>query len=335
MVMYVFRRLAYLGLLVLGMSVIVFLFVRALPGDPAVMAAGGVDATPETIAHATHELGLDRPLLVQYGIFVGSVFTGNFGRSLATRHPIGEDLRSFLPATVELAVAAICISTAIGVPLGIVAALRRNRWLDQLLKSLSVFTSSMPVYWVGLVAVLIFYRFVEILPAAGRLSFGSVPPPLVTGLLTVDSLLAGDLSLFGEALRHLVLPATVLSGISFGVTLNVTRAAFLEVLREPYINTARAKGLSELAVIAKHGLKNAAIPIVTVVGLQLGQLMGGVILTETIFSWPGLGLYLVRAIDTLDYPIIMTCTLVYSLAYGALNFIVDLLYLALNPQIST
>jgi peptide/nickel transport system permease protein len=332
---YIFRRLAYLALVVLGMSVIVFGFVRVLPGDPAVMAAGGADATPETIAHARKELGLDQPLPVQYSIYVRNIFTGNFGRSLATRHPIGEDLRSFLPATIELALAAVCISALLGIPLGIVAAVRADRWLDQLARSLSIFASSMPVYWLGLVAVLVFYRFLGFLPAGGRLSFGVTPAPFVTGLYTVDGLLAGDLRLFGDALRHLALPATVLSGISFGMIFNVTRASFLEVLKEPYINTARAKGLGELAVIAKHGLKNAAIPIVTVIGLQLGQLMGGVVLTETIFSWPGLGLYMVRAVDTLDYPIIMTCTLVYSLAYGILNFIVDLAYLALNPQITT
>lgn len=335
LIVYLARRLAYLVLVILGISMIVFLLVRALPGDPAVMAAGGADATPETIAHARKELGLDQPLIVQYGIFVRHVLTADFGRSLATRSPINVDLKSFVPATLELALAAIFISAVVGIPLGVLAAVFQGRWIDQLVKPSSIFVAAMPIYWLGLMAVLVFYRMLGLLPAGGRLGFTSTPPPAATGLFLVDSLLAGDLALFGDVLRHLVLPATVLSGVSVGVVLNVTRASFIDVLREPYMNTARAKGLSEARVLAKHGVKNAAIPIVTVIGLQLGQLMGGVVLTETIFSWPGVGLYMIRAIDTLDYPIVMACTLVYSISYAVLNLVVDLVYFALNPQIST
>jgi peptide/nickel transport system permease protein len=334
MILYVLRRLATLVVIAAALSVIVFALIQALPGDPAVMRAGGVEATPESVARARQELGLDLPLAVQYGRFVRNVLVADFGRSLITRQPIAEALRLYLPATVELALVAMLLSCTIGVPAGMLAAVYRNRWPDRLIKPVSIFAASMPLYWLGLVAVLVFYRLLGLLPAGGRLGLTVVPPPFATGLFTVDSLLAGDPALFADAVHHLVLPAAVLSGLPLGTVLNVTRIAFLDVLGEAYINTARAKGLSEARVIAKHALKNAAVPIVTVAGLQLGQLLGGVILTETIFSWPGRGLYMVQAIDTVDYPVIMACTLVYSVAGGLLNFLVDLLYLRLNPRLA-
>jgi peptide/nickel transport system permease protein len=246
-----------------------------------------------------------------------------------------DDLRSFWPASVELALAAIAISAVVGVPLGVLSAVRAGRWLDRLVTPGSVFLGSMPIFWLGLMAVLVFYRMLDLLPAGGRLTVGVTPPPPVTGLLLIDSLLAGNLGLFADALRHLILPASILSVISLAMITRVTRAAMLDILHEDYLRTARAKGLTEPRIVLKHALRNASIPVVTVLGIQLGQLIGGVVVTETIFSWPGLGLYAVTAVENQDYPAIMAFTLVTTVAYVAINLVVDLLYPLLNPQMRT
>jgi len=331
---YLARRLGSLVLVLLGMSVIVFLLLRSLPGDPAVMAAGGADATAEAIAKVREEMGLDEPLVVQYTLFVRNLLRGDLGRSIVTRREVLEDLKAFLPATVELAVASVFLACLVGIPMGVLSAVYRGRWLDALFKPLSVFAASMPVYWLGLMAILMFYGLLGWLPAGGRLSAGNVMPVQVTGLFTVDALLTGRPDLLWDALRHLALPAVVLSGISLGNIANLTRATMLEALAEPFIVTARGKGLPEAAVVMRHAFRNITMPVVTVVGLQLGQLMGGVVLTETIFSWPGLGLYAVSALDNFDYPILMVFTLVYSALYAGINILVDLLCALLNPQLS-
>jgi peptide/nickel transport system permease protein len=246
-----------------------------------------------------------------------------------------EDLAAFWPASAELALAAIAISAAVGIPLGVLSAVRAWRWLDRLITPGSVFLGSMPIFWVGLMAVLVFYRMLDVLPAGGRLTVGLTPPPALTGMLLVDALLARDVRVFLDALRHLVLPACVLSVISLAMVTRVTRAAMLDILHEDYLRTARAKGLAESRVIVKHGLRNASVPVLTVLGIQLGQLIGGVVVTETIFSWPGLGLYAVTAVENQDYPAIMAFTLVTTVAYVAINVVVDLLYPLLDPQTRT
>jgi peptide/nickel transport system permease protein len=251
------------------------------------------------------------------------------------RRPVVEDLRAFWPASVELALAAIAISAAVGIPLGVLSAVRAGRWLDRLITPGSVFLGSMPIFWLGLMAVLVFYRMLDVLPAGGRLTVGVTPPPAVTGMLLIDTLLARDLHVFADALRHLVLPACILSVISLAMVTRVTRAAMLDILHEDYLRTARAKGLSESLVILKHGLRNASVPVLTVLGIQLGQLIGGVVVTETIFSWPGLGLYAVTAVENQDYPAIMAFTLITTVAYVAINLVVDLLYPLLDPQTRT
>jgi peptide/nickel transport system permease protein len=246
-----------------------------------------------------------------------------------------EDLRAYWPASAELALAAIAISAVVGIPLGVLSAVRAGRWLDRLITPGSVFLGSMPIFWLGLMAVLVFYRVLDLLPAGGRLTVGLTPPPVVTGMLLIDSLLAGDAALFVDALRHLILPATILSVLSLAMITRITRAAMLDILHEDYLRTARAKGLSEPRIVLKHALRNASIPVITVVGLQLGQLIGGVVVTETIFSWPGLGLYAVTAVENQDYPAIMAFTLVTTVAYVVINLAVDLLYPLLNPQTRT
>ena len=331
----VLGRLPLLAVLMAAISLAVFVLSQYLPGDPAFIAAGGGDATPEMIAHARERLGLDRPMVIRYVFYMRSALLGDFGRSMVNNKPVSEDLRKFWPASVELALAAIAISALIGIPLGVVSAIRAGRWLDRLITPGSVFLGSMPIFWLGLMAVLVFYRQLDLLPAGGRLAVGMTPPPAITGLYLVDSLLSGPLVVFGDALRHLILPASILSVISLAMITRITRAAMLDILHEDYLRTARAKGLPEPRVVFKHALRNASVPIVTVVGIQLGQLIGGVVITETIFSWPGLGLYAVTAVENQDYPAIMAFTLLTTIVYVVINLGVDLLYPLLNPQTRT
>ena len=328
----VLGRLPLLAVLMAAISLAVFVLSQYLPGDPAFIAAGGGDATPEMIAHARERLGLDRPMVIRYVFYMRSALLGDFGRSMVNNKPVSEDLRKFWPASVELALAAIAISALIGIPLGVVSAIRAGRWLDRLITPGSVFLGSMPIFWLGLMAVLVFYRQLDLLPAGGRLAVGVTPPPTITGLYLVDSLLSGQLVVFGDALRHLILPASILSVISLAMITRITRAAMLDILHEDYLRTARAKGLPEPRIVLKHALRNASVPIVTVVGIQLGQLIGGVVITETIFSWPGLGLYAVTAVENQDYPAIMAFTLLTTIVYVVINLGVDLLYPLLNPQ---
>ena len=331
----VLGRLPLLAVLMAAISLAVFVLSQYLPGDPAFIAAGGGDATPEMIAHARERLGLDRPMVIRYVLYMRSALQGDFGRSMVNNKPVSEDLQKFWPASVELALAAIAISAIIGVPLGVLSAIRAGRWLDRLITPGSVFLGSMPIFWLGLMAVLVFYRQLDLLPAGGRLAVGMTPPPAITGLYLVDSLLSGQLVVFGDALRHLILPASILSVISLAMITRITRAAMLDILHEDYLRTARAKGLPEPRVVFKHALRNASVPIVTVVGIQLGQLIGGVVITETIFSWPGLGLYAVTAVENQDYPAIMAFTLLTTIVYVVINLGVDLLYPLLNPQTRT
>jgi peptide/nickel transport system permease protein len=285
------------------------------------------------IAHARERLGLDRPVWVRYLYYMRNALQGDFGRSMVNGKPVIEDIRKFWPASLELALAAIAISAAAGIPLGVLSAVHAGRWLDRLITPGSVFLGSMPIFWLGLMAVLVFYRLLDLLPAGGRLSVSMAPPAAVTGMYLADSLLARDVAVFGDALRHLVLPASILSVISLAMITRVTRAAMLDILHEDYLRTARAKGVPELRVVLKHALRNASVPILTVVGLQLGQLIGGVVITETIFSWPGLGLYAVTAVENQDYPALMAFTLVTTVVYVLINLLVDLLYPLLNPQV--
>jgi peptide/nickel transport system permease protein len=331
----VLRRLPLLVVLLAAIALAVFALAQKLPGDPAFIAAGGGDASPEMIAAARARLGLDRPFWVRYVYYMRNVAQGDLGRSMVNGKPVREDIARFWPASLELALAAIAISALVGIPLGVASSVRAGRWLDRLITPGSVFLGSMPIFWLGLMAVLVFYRYLDLLPAGGRLTVGMVPPPPVTGMLLVDSLIAGDGAVFADALRHLVLPAAILSVISLAMITRVTRAAMLDILHEDYLRTARAKGVSESRVVFKHALRNASVPILTVVGLQLGQLIGGVVVTETIFSWPGLGLYAVTAVENQDHPAILAFTLVSTVAYVAINLAVDLLYPLLNPQTRT
>lgn len=327
------RRLPLLVLLLAAISAAVFTLTQYLPGDPAFIAAGGGDATPEMVEHARARLGLDRPMGIRYLLYMRNALTGDLGRSLVNRRPVIEDLRAFWPASVELALAAIAISAVVGIPLGVLSAVWAGRWIDRLITPGSVFLGSMPIFWLGLMAVLVFYRMLDVLPAGGRLTVGVTPPPAVTGMLLIDALLARDLRVFVDALRHLVLPACILSVISLAMVTRVTRAAMLDVLHEDYLRTARAKGLSESLVILKHGLRNAAVPVLTVLGIQLGQLIGGVVVTETIFSWPGIGKLTIDATRAFDYPILMGVLLITAALVVLANLLADIAYAFVDPRI--
>lgn len=334
MLRFVARRLFSLVFVVFGMSLMMFLISHALPGDPARVAAGGVEATAEMIRIAQDELGLDRPLAAQYGLYVKRGLTGDFGRSIVTRRRIVDDLREYFPATVELTLAAMLFACVIGVPLGMVSALWKGKVIDHLTRIVALFGISMPIFWLGLVAILIFYVWLGVLPSGGRLDYSFLPPPRVTGLYTVDSLLTGDVEKLASALKHLVLPAVVLSSVSLAFIARMTRSCMLEVLSEDYVRTARAKGLAERGVIGKHALRNASVPVVVTIGLQLGTLMGGAVLTETIFTWPGVGTYAITAVENQDYPALMGFAVAFSLLYAFINVAVDVSTAWLNPRVS-
>ena len=330
---FLLRRLAYLAYVLIGMSLLMFVVSRMLPGDPALIYAGEQNVTTETLERARRELGLDRRLVVQYVLYMQRLARGDFGRSLVTRERIVEDLKRYYPATVELALAAIAIACLVGIPVGIFSAVFAGRWLDHVSRAVALFLNAMPVFWLGLMAIVLFYARLDWLPAGGRVSDAHREPPRLTGLYTIDFLAAGDWAGLGSALSHLVMPSIVLSALSMGVLARIARASLLEVLEQQYVMAARAKGLAEWVVIGKHALRNAAVTIVTVLGLQFGNLVGGAVLTESIFSWPGVGRYAVRAIETTDFPAIMGFAITFAVLYSLVNLAVDVTYYALNPRV--
>jgi ABC-type dipeptide/oligopeptide/nickel transport system permease component len=334
MLNFILKRTGSLAVTILGMSLLMFLISRTLPGDPARAAAGGIDASVEMVQHAIKEYGLDKPLIIQYFIYMEHLLRGDLGRSLVTRRPIIEDLRIFYPATFELTFYGILFACIVGIPLGILSAIRRGTWIDHLSRFASLFMVAMPLFWLGLVAIFVFYAKLGIFPGGGRLSYDLVTVKTITGILTLDAMLLRDFELFKDAAYHLILPMVILSSVSLGIIARMTRSCMLEVMGENYIVTARAKGLRERAVMMKHALRNAIIPVLTVVGLQFGILMGGAVITETVFSWPGVGRYAILSVDNKDFPAIMGFAITFSFFYAIINLIVDILYAYINPKIS-
>jgi peptide/nickel transport system permease protein len=264
---------------------------------------------------------------------MAGLFTGDLGRSFSTKRPVADDLRAFLPATVELTLVSLLIAIVVGVPIGIVAAIRRNSGIDYVGRGVATLGLSLPPFWIGLLAQLVFYSGLTLLPVGGRLSQDVVAPATITGLYTIDSLLTGQIATFGNALNHLVLPALVLSFGTTAVFVRLVRTSLLEVLSQEYVRTAHAKGLSERVVVLRHALRNALLPVLTIGGLQLGLLLSGALLVESIFSWPGIGRYTAQAIVSSDYNGIMGVTIVLAVVYLLINTVVDLLYAWLDPRI--
>jgi len=314
------------------MSLLVFVVFNLVPGDPA-RAVAGLDASPEKVASIRAEYGFDRPLIEQYFRYVSRLVRGDWGASLLTRLPVIDDLARHFPATLELSLASLLIAAMVGLPLGILAAVFHDRVWDHLARALALIGVATPVFWLALFLQLVFYRYLDWLPAQGRLGLLDLPPPRVSGLYVLDSFLAGQWGTFVSSLKHLVLPAFALSQMSLAIIMRIVRASVLETLSEDYVRTARARGLPEWRVLTKHVFRNASLPLLTVLGLQFGTLLGGAVLTEAIFSWPGLGSYAVRAVTGLDLPAIMGVAILMSAVYLVVNLIVDLGYLVIDPRL--
>jgi len=329
---YLVRRVLLSSLAIFGVLVIVFVLSHLIPGDP-IAAILGPQAPNDLIEDLRQRWGLDRPLHEQFIRFVGRLARGDLGTSLATHRPVVQDLREFFPATIELATAAILVGVISGLFVGIVSAVAHGRWVDHLVRFLSLIGLSMPVFWLGLILLYLFYYRVPLLPGPGQLDIFMSRPPVVTGLITVDALLALDFVALRNALAHMVLPAIVLGSHALVGIARITRASMLEVLGLDYIKVARAKGLPERSVVLRHALRNALLPIITVIGIYYGGLLEGAVLTETVFGWPGLGRYATSAILSQDFAAIMGATVLIALVFSMANLAVDLAYGFLNPKI--
>jgi peptide/nickel transport system permease protein len=331
---YILRRVILAIPLLIGITLIAFAISQFVPSDPVVANLGqSAMSDPTIVAAFRKEWGLDRPLHEQYLTYLGNLLQGDMGRSIKSRRPVIEDLRAYLPATIELATMATLIGTTLGVLFGVVSAVRRNAGIDFVVRTISLIGVSLPVFWLALVALQVFYARLGWFPGPGRLPVGAEPPPQLTGMVTVDALLAGDWPTLWSGLRHLMLPALVLSTFTVGLVTRVTRSSMLEVLGAEYIRTAYAKGLRERLVVVRHALRNALIPVITVVGLSYGNLLAGTVLTETIFAWPGIGWYAYRASTSLDFPAIMGVSMVIALIFVIVNLVVDVLYFVLDPRL--
>ena len=332
MARFILRRLAGLLFVLLGVSILTFFLAQIVPVDPAATALGS-NAREEQIAAYRQQLGLDQPAPVQYLSYMGRLLQGDLGQSIRTRRPVIDDLIDYLPATIELSLAAMLVAVLIGIPLGMVASLRRNSWVDALARIFALIGGSMPIFYTGLLALGIFWRQLQWLPGPGRLDATLTPPTHITGLFTLDALLTGNWTIFWNACAHLLLPALVLGYFSTAVLLRMTRSSMLEMLGQDYVRTARAKGIGERVVISRHVFKNALPPILTTIGITFGSLLSGAVLTETIFSWPGLGRYATTSVTTLDYPAVMGVTLVAAFIYPLVNTLVDIGYSVIDPRI--
>jgi dipeptide transport system permease protein len=315
-----------------GMTLLAFFLIRLVPGDPIETMAGERGIDPVRHEALRKEYGLDRPLAVQYGVYVGRVLHGDLGKSMITQEPVVREFAALFPATIELAVGAIVFALLIGLPAGMVAAVRRNSAFDHGLMGASLTGYSMPIFWWGLLLILLFSVQLGWTPVSGRIDVRHFVEP-VTGFLTIDTLLSGEKGAFRSALAHLVLPTIVLGTYPLAIIARMTRSAMLEVLGEDYIRTARAKGLSKLRVVGLHAFRNALIPVVTVIGLQVGVLFTGAILTETIFSWPGVGKWMIEAINRRDYPVLQGGLLMLGAVVMVVNLLVDRTYGVINPRI--
>ena len=316
----------------IGITLLVFVLVRLIPGDPIETMAGERGIDPAEHARLVHEYGFDRPIIVQYGLYLSRLVQGDLGRSIVTHKTVIEEFGSLFPATVELSLCALLFALIIGIPVGIIAAVRRNSIFDQGFLGRSLTGYSMPIFWWGLRLILLFSVQLGWTPVSGRIAVLYFVEAK-TGFLLIDTLLAGDIPAFWSAVSHLILPAIVLGTVPLAVIARMTRSAMLEVLGEDYIRTARAKGLSSFRVVTVHAFRNALIPIVTVIGLQMGVLFTGAILTETIFSWPGVGKWLIDGIARRDYPVLQGGTLIIGSIIMAINLLVDMTYGLINPRI--
>jgi len=328
---YIARRLISLIPVLLGVSIVVFSLIRLIPGDPVIIMLGE-KARVEDIERVREEMGFNRPIPVQYVEWMGKILRGDLGTSIINRTPVMGELKTRLAATIEMVVVGMIIGMIIGISIGILSALRRNSWLDVVSTFGALLGVSMPIYWLALILIYALAVNRQIFPPSARLDV-ALDVDRHTGFMLIDTLMSGDMSLFRNAIWHLLLPSFVLSTVIMPILARLTRSSMLEVLQQDYVRTAQAKGLANRVVVIRHALKNALLPIVTVVGLQLGGLLGGALLTETIFSWPGMGLWTYRAIQSRDYPIVQGAVLVSATIYVFVNLLVDISYAYLDPRI--
>jgi peptide/nickel transport system permease protein len=328
------RRLAQALLVLVIVSVATFTLAQLVPGDPINTILGERAASnPEIRAAAERKYGLDKPAPVQYLYYMWNLLHGDLGDSLSTRRPVMTDMQQFVPGTIELAIAALLFALVVGLPLGMVAAIRKDRWPDHLARFVALIGTSVPVFWLGLLFLYFFFYRLHWLPGPGRLDIGMSAPNRITGMVTIDAALQGQWNVFRSAVTHLVMPAIVLGSYALGVVTRMLRSSLVASLGEDYVRTARAKGVAERHVVMGHALRNAMIPTLTVLGLTFASLLAGAVLTETIFSWPGIGRYSVQAALKLDYPALLGVTLFVAAAYVLVNFCIDILYGVLDPRI--
>lgn len=328
------KRLIYLVVMLFGVATLVFILTKMIPGDPTVAnLSQRALSDPQVVAAFKAKYGLDQPIIVQYVKYIGNMLHLDLGTSIRTNNTVLAELARCYPATIELALFSIVIAAVFGIFFGIISAVKRNSIIDQIVRAISVTGVSIPSFWFALIMLYLFYFKLKIMPGPGRISNMYNAPNVVTGLFVLDSLLAGNIPKALDCLRHLVLPGTVLAAFTMGLITRTTRSNLLDVLSTDYIRTAKAKGLSRIALIMRHALGNALIPVLTVIGLGLGNLLGGMVLVETIFNWPGVGQFAYESVMSNDFPSIIGVALLIALNYMVINTIVDILYGVIDPRV--
>lgn len=329
---FILRKLATVIPTFIGITLVAFALIRMIPGDPIEVMVGERRLDPEMHAAAIKRLGLDQPLPVQYADYLGKLLQGDLGISLVTREPVTKEFLTLFPATVELAVCALLFAMLLGLPAGMIAGLKRGSVFDHGVMGAALTGFSMPIFWWGLVLIMFFSVNLGWTPVSGRIDI-EFDIAQKTGFLLIDSYLSGEEGAFKSALMHLILPTIVLGTIPLAVVARMTRSSMLEVLKEDYIRTARAKGLAPTRIVVIHALRNALIPVITVIGLQTGALLAGAVLTESIFSWPGIGKWLIDSIQRRDYPVVQAGILISATIFIVVNLVVDVLYGIVNPRV--
>ena len=328
------KRLIYLVIMLLGVATLVFLLTKLIPGDPVTAnLSQRALSDPDIVAAYKLRYGLDKPLITQYLYYMRNLLQLDLGTSIRTNNPVLSELERCFPATIELALWAIVIAALFGIFFGIISAIKRNSAIDQIVRAISVTGVSVPSFWLALLVLFFFYYKLQVMPGPGRLSTSFAPPATVTGLYVIDSLLEGDIPKMLDAVKHLILPSCVLAAFTMGLITRTTRSNLLDVMSTDYIRTAKAKGLSRTRLIVRHALGNALIPVLTVIGLGLGNLLGGMVLVETIFNWPGVGQFAYQSVMSADFPAIIGVALLIALNYMVINTVVDILYGVIDPRV--
>ncbi|WP_078547768.1 ABC transporter permease [Litchfieldia alkalitelluris] len=329
---YIIKRLLLLIPILIGISILTFFISNTIPGDPARLILGP-KATPEGIEQLREKMGLNDPLYEQYGRYMVGLVQGDFGQSTFSQQPVAEDLKRYFPATLELTLFSMFITVLVGIPFGIISAHKKDKLPDQVARIVALVGVAMPAFWLGIILLLFFYLKIGMFPGAGRLDTWVSPPETITGMYTVDALLTGNWEAFRSAFMHLILPGFTQAAVTIGMITRMTRSSMLEVLRSDYIRTAYAKGGSQNRVLYGHALQNGMMPILTLMGMAFGNALGGSVLVESVFSWPGLGKYAVNAITYLDFPAVMGVTILIAILFVTVNLIIDVFYHVIDPRL--